>query len=321
MSTEKIAQLRGLIGQRLRPLLTGDLVLVDCPYHANVGDSLIWEGELAFFRESGLRLLGYGSVHTWLFPRLDPRTVVLLHGGGSFGDLWRQAQEFRLKVFETYPDNPIVILPQSVHYDDEATMRADARAMARHRRLTICARDTASEKILRENFDNEVVLVPDMAFCVPPESLVPREVRRAEGALLIRRADREVSHRPLPAEVPAGATVRDWPTLEHTEFTTWLMYKMSGLCDRLAWSGGGGLRRGVARMVDRLALGTVHPRNLRAGIDLLAPYDVVYSTRLHGAILSMLMGRRETFMIDNSYGKLSAFHETWLRDAKGVRLL
>jgi pyruvyl transferase EpsO len=306
---EKITQLGALLRRRLTPLLAGDCVLPDGPYYANVGDTLIWEGTRALVREAGGRLLAESSMSTWLFPRLDPRTVILLSGGGSLGDLWLRAQEFRLKVVEAYPDNPIVILPQSVHYDDAELMARDAEVMSRHRRLTICARDTQSESILRGNFGNEVVLLPDMAFCIPAAAPA-RDVHR-HGTLLIKREDKEAA----AADIPAGADIRDWPTMERTAPSLWLLYKLSGLCER------GIMSSLTGRWADSLAVNTVRPHNIRAGVELLAPYEKVYSTRLHGAILSILTGRRETVIIDNSYGKNSAFYDTWLRDAEGVRLL
>ena len=45
---EKINQLRQIIENGLTPLIDSDYVLLDCPYHQNIGDSLIWGGEVFF---------------------------------------------------------------------------------------------------------------------------------------------------------------------------------------------------------------------------------------------------------------------------------
>ncbi|MDI5788788.1 hypothetical protein PO124_11350 [Bacillus licheniformis] len=42
-----------------------------------------------------------------------------LSGGGNFGDLYPHFQQFRERVVEHYPDNRIVILPQSIYYEHE----------------------------------------------------------------------------------------------------------------------------------------------------------------------------------------------------------
>ncbi len=236
--------------------------------------------------------------------------MVLLNGGGSFGDLWREAQDFRLKVAEAYPENRIVILPQSVYYEDAALMRNDAEILARHPRLTICARDTHSEAILREHFRNDVILLPDMAFCIDMENL-PHDSKTADGVLLIRRNDKEA----LAADFPADAVVADWPTMERTSPVLWTINKLSGLCARDI------MRRAMGSVADRLAMNIMRPYNIRKGVELLQPYDRVYSTRLHGAILSVLLDKPETFIFDNSYGKNSSFYNTWLQGTEGVHLL
>ncbi|WP_302323746.1 polysaccharide pyruvyl transferase family protein [Bacteroides congonensis] len=45
----------------------------------------------------------------------------------------------------------------------------------------------------------------------------------------------------------------------------------------------------------------------------MSNYDKVYTTRLHVAILSILLGKTFVFF-DNSYGKNKFFYETWLKD-------
>src|SRR5262249_29798872 len=54
------------------------------------------------------------------------------------------------------------------------------------------------------------------------------------------------------------------------------------------------------------------------GCRLLARGKVVITDRLHGHILSLLLGIPHV-VLDNSYGKLSHFHETWTRSMPQVR--
>jgi len=60
-------------------------------------------------------------------------------------------------------------------------------------------------------------------------------------------------------------------------------------------------------------------RLIQDGIDLIAPYRSIYTTRLHAGILSILLDKEVTF-IDNTYGKNSDFFKTWLKDTDGVTL-
>lgn len=43
-------------------------------------------------------------------------------------------------------------------------MLRDIELMSRHPYLTICARDIHSFEVLKKNFKNTILLVPDMAF-------------------------------------------------------------------------------------------------------------------------------------------------------------
>ena len=45
----------------------------------------------------------------------------------------------------------------------------------------------------------------------------------------------------------------------------------------------------------------------------LSKYEYIYTTRLHGAILALLLGKR-FFLINNNYGKNKNFFETWLKE-------
>ena len=45
---QKIHQLQVFVKEALTPLVTSDYWLLEVPYYTNVGDTLIWQGELDF---------------------------------------------------------------------------------------------------------------------------------------------------------------------------------------------------------------------------------------------------------------------------------
>ena len=57
----------------------------------------------------------------------------------------------------------------------------------------------------------------------------------------------------------------------------------------------------------------------KEGVRFISPYREVETTRLHGCILSILLGKKIT-LIDNSYGKNGNFYNTWLSDLDNVTL-
>jgi pyruvyl transferase EpsO len=58
-------------------------------------------------------------------------------------------------------------------------------------------------------------------------------------------------------------------------------------------------------------------QRLRRGVAVLSAGHVVVTDRLHGHILSLLLGIPHV-VLDNSYGKLSSFVATWTHDVDGV---
>ena len=50
-SEEKIKQLSSIVRERIIPLIDHDYVLYGLPYYSNIGDTLIWEGELELLKE------------------------------------------------------------------------------------------------------------------------------------------------------------------------------------------------------------------------------------------------------------------------------
>lgn len=311
---EKTDDLKAKIHETLVPLIDHDYVLWDLPYHNNIGDILIWQGELDFLRGVNYKCLGFASRDTCLFPLLNKNTVILLHGGGNFGDVWRGSQEFRLQVIRRYPYNKIIILPQTVWYESELHLAGDVLGMAEHKNLIICARDQISYNYLKTNFCNQILFVPDMAFCIPMQYISSYRVKESEKVLFLKRRDKEL-RQIEDFKIPVGnLETRDWPAIERK---TLVMYGFSCI---------GRGRRFFARFVflsfitrlftkltDFYAVNFFRPDLVRQGIRFISFYKTIYTTRLHVMILSILL-EKQVFFLDNSYGKNQAFYDTWLKD-------
>ena len=57
----------------------------------------------------------------------------------------------------------------------------------------------------------------------------------------------------------------------------------------------------------------------KEGVRFISPYRQIETTRLHGCILSILLGKEVT-LVDNSYGKNRNFYHTWLTDLDSITL-
>jgi exopolysaccharide biosynthesis predicted pyruvyltransferase EpsI len=81
-------------------------------------------------------------------------------------------------------------------------------------------------------------------------------------------------------------------------------------------------RKGTALLARPLLMRLYTPlarQRLARGLDLLASAEVVITDRLHAHILCVLMEIPHV-LLDNRYGKLSSFHETWTAGVDNVRL-
>ena len=95
--------------------------------------------------------------------RVTSQTILVMHGGGNFGDLYPVHQCFREQIVWRFPDNRIVVLPQSVYFPSSTELERSARLFSQHRDLILCVRDRESFAQVHGRFTQRTLLVPDMA--------------------------------------------------------------------------------------------------------------------------------------------------------------
>lgn len=310
-----IARLGGLIDETIGPLFdparSETFALVDFPDFPNVGDSAIWAGEIAWLRSRLRRRPNFVGRRDIDWDRLDAVAragTVLIHGGGNFGDLWPAHQEFRHAVLERYPGRPVIQMPQSIHYDDPASIDATARIIARHGAFTLLVRDQESLELARSRFDCEVWLCPDMAFCLGPLS---RPAPPTHEGLMLLRTDHEARGGPA-AEPPQGWLCDDWladePDFHKTvKRRTRLRHLAMGRLP-LAWGAPDQSEHFDIRASARID----------RGLRMLSQARIVVTDRLHVHILATLLGIPHV-ILDNSYGKIHRLSRAFGTAWDGVR--
>lgn len=310
-ATEKISQLKNIINEQLSPLIDANYVLLDVPYYTNIGDTLIWEGTREFLKTLPHKCLYTASVETYKYRPLPKNTVILLQGGGNFGDLWRRHQELRQTVIKSYPNNRIIILPQTVFYNNNSVFAEDAKILNSHKDLHICARDAKSLEYLKKALTCNLLLVPDMAFCISKRTLNKYRKEETEKALFLKRNDPELCEYNFASyikETGEQLHTGDWPTMER-------YFKEKGRLDKLVFH-----KEQLKRIPDIYADLVFRPHQVKKGVEFVSQYKKVYTTRLHVAILSVLLDKKIVFF-DNSYGKNRSFYETWLKDVEKLKFV
>lgn len=314
---EVVYQLQQKIRKGLLPLINANYVYLDLPYHPNIGDTLIWEGTREFLKTLPYKCLYYSNKDSFRFRQLPKEVVILLHGGGNFGDLYRLHSEFRKKIIELYPNNKIIILPQTVFYENIKLLTGDAEFYANHPNVTICAREQYSFDFLTKHFKNQILLLPDMAFFVNLEKY--KILEDEKRILYLKRTDKELANSNDIEGIPVNAEQHDWPTYErhYNEFDrveryAYRLHKLLKIC--------GFNDMMLARIEDWKRNLYYRRKYVQIGISFLSPYHAIYTTRLHVLILGILLGR-EIYLINNTSGKVINFYNTWLKGQNTISMM
>ena len=310
-----IRQLALRIDEVLMPHLEGvrDVALVDFPNYGNVGDAAIYLGTLDFLhRQIGI-VPGYvcdiARFSAQALRRAVPDGPILINGGGNLGDLWPPHQKLRETLLQAFPQRRIIQLPQSIQFDDPAAQERFAAIVAAHGNFLLLVRDHRSEALARRVLSCDVALCPDMAFSLGP---LDHPVNPRWPLLLLLRDDKERVDRLVPSALPIGTMVADW--VSEPSHLQWSLRCDSAIRAALStpWRALDGTyqRKQFYCMLAR--------HRLRRGIRLLASAERVITDWLHAHILCLLLGIPHV-ILDNSYGKVFGFADTWTDESALVR--
>ena len=312
---EKIRQLATIIDETILPLISSDYVLWGLPYYINPGDTFIWNGALEMLKGCKYKCVGTCGWADYKYMPLKKDTVILIIGGGFFGDVWRQAWDNVMNTITLYPDNPIVILPQSIYYQSQEIADSDAARLAKLKKLTICVRDQKSYDYGCKQFSNPVILVPDLAFHMNIRKLKSYEVAETEKILYLKRQDKEFPSG--KADITGrDVEIKDWPAMTpgvSPSFSMKLTNKIIAVAAKF-------LPRKMNKKFYTWIMKHIH-RNLitKEAVAFISQYKTICSTRLHVMILSFLLDKN-TLIMDNSYGKVSGCYLTWLQDCDNIKI-
>jgi pyruvyl transferase EpsO len=273
---------------------------VDIPDYDNIGDLLIMLGTLRFFQIHGLTPSTIATLPYFDHTRVLADDVLVLQGGGNFGDLYTSIHGRRESLIAAFPNNRIIQLPQTLFFSSEDALAKSVATMCSHKDLHIFVRDIVSEKLAHE-FTDKVYLAPDMAHQLYP---VKSTDRGAKGVLRIQRVDKEKPYTPEVIKQLSIRTTTDWVELIGDE------RKLITVFEKLEWRLKHYGMPGALTALSKWFWVPVCRRFMNKAVDLFADHESVVTDRLHGHILACLMDKKH-IVIDNSYGKNSSYMNQW----------
>ncbi|UIF90652.1 polysaccharide pyruvyl transferase family protein [Cupriavidus necator] len=186
---QKLYEIVGVIGSY------ESIAYLDYPIHLNTGDLLIMRGTEAFFSHFGIKpkirksVAAQSRTDGTVEGIIEGSTTIVFHGGGNLGDLYPLHDNFRKLVIKRYPNNKIVILPQTIHFSSKKNLESASEIYRSHSNLHLCVRDRVSFELASNYLSENVYLMPDMAHFLWPLA-VPRVHEGSSKTLFLMRGTR-----------------------------------------------------------------------------------------------------------------------------------
>ncbi|MCK3658981.1 polysaccharide pyruvyl transferase [Pasteurellaceae bacterium Pebbles2] len=312
---QKLQQIESLIIDK------NDVVYFDYPLHLNVGDLLIYAGTEQFFKDYQINIRLRRAWQAFNINEakkyIKPNTTILCHGGGNFGNLYPAIQKMREDIVQTFPNNRVILLPQTAHFSDEQAMLKSAKLFSMHPDLHLFSRDIKTFELMHAHFSKNTYLSPDMAHqlygILPQKDL--SEQSAVKKVLYFLRKDIEKSH--IESEIQSGLSnqdsVKDWGDIllaKDMKFELWLsrLSKVANILN-LAF-----VKNKINDIWYEYSLNVI-----KRCQDVFMSYDEIITSRLHGHIFSCLLGLPNQ-VCDNSYGKNSGYYQQWTKEIDYTKL-
>lgn len=241
------------------------------PDYGNLGDHAIAEAILRFFHVRVKKEIvevpftKYYEVSEIVRHHVRPFDLILITGGGFLGSLWFGAELQVREVVKTYKNNPIIIMPQTLFWENSPQWNEELmetqKIYASHPDLSFCARDAKTHSLVRELYPScNTLYVPDMVMSFDWSKWVNDGGLR-QGALICLKNDKESVL---------------------SEIETAQMYVIGKNLCKLTFDGDTDLKRQVD-VSERETL-------LRNKLSEFKSAELVITDRLHGLIFAAITG-------------------------------
>lgn len=142
---------------------TKKVILFGTSEHGNIGDAAITIGTYEFFRKyyTDYKII---DISTYEFNDIFPKVsgiindddIIFLQGGGNLGNKYLVEENIRRKVIESFPNNKIIILPQTIYFDDNSVGKEELEKSQeiynKHENLTLFTRGAISLDLAKRYF-------------------------------------------------------------------------------------------------------------------------------------------------------------------------
>jgi exopolysaccharide biosynthesis predicted pyruvyltransferase EpsI len=265
------------------------------PQHGNLGDQAIAETTKQFVERYSKRevieipMADSLSAAAEIVHEIGQDDFIAWHGGGNMGTIWSNEEEARLKTLPKFYNSAIVMLPQSIYYDNEKALIKSRKIYNSLRNATLFTREQVSYDFAKKNFNKiDSQLMPDMVFSLKYKS---KHTER-RGAITLLRKDKEKLVKKAEQNKIIKHLRDDYNKI--TESDTVISEWFSDISKR---------KQVVNDLLDEIAL-----------------HEVVVTDRLHGMIFAYIT-RTPCVVFENSNHKIRSTYETWISDCEFITII
>ncbi len=267
------------------------------PRHGNIGDSAIAEAERKFIyntfrgncRISDVFVDDYRYDYDMWDKLIRKKDIICLHGGGNLGDLWYNEELFREKIIERFPENRIIIFPQSMMFRSEEKLKKARQVYTHHKKLTMVARDQVTYESMKSAFPNcDIIFTPDIVLSMNNIFDEYANNKREKIGLFLRNDVEKALSDDSINELKAF--------LGKHEYTY-----------------------DILDMVDPVSI-TIENRSelVKKKLNTISSYRLIITDRLHAMVFSALTGT-PCIVLGNNHHKVSGCYQ-WIKSLKYIRL-
>lgn len=277
------------------------IALVGTSTYNNLGDHLLSRNSVKFLKHNfSDRLIV--EVPTQVFKRyetelskaINNKAIVVISAGGWMGNLWPEDELIMQKIIRIFSRHKIIILPQTVFYDDTLDNYEEILSLAKDAYsacvdLTLFVRESNSLNTAKNILDIEqIYLAPDMGmYNYKNKSDKGKQCQ----ALICLRNDREAQLR-----IEMESIIND--------FLHSMKYKI-GYFNTVE-------KHNISNFCRNLYLFKLEKK--------LSGAKIVFTDRLHGMILAVNNGCK-CVAFDNKNHKVSGVYKSWLKNNPNVLLV
>lgn len=177
--------------------------VIGTPEYTNLGDSAIAIAQMKFLEECGIShnrikeitVPEYNENATEYIKWIGKKNMLCGIGGGNMGNQWYSEELFRYKFMKDFPNNPLIIFPQTIYYtDDEDGKISEQKSIPFYngrKKLTLVPREEKSDEIMHRLYPKtDILMTPDIVLSATMETFGATSHER-EGILLCMRNDPE----------------------------------------------------------------------------------------------------------------------------------